>query len=202
MKNSALKRIFVVLPILVLLLAFGFGCRKPPSASPSNASNEPPPDVLSATNLAQWKSLIKDLRPTPGLRDSWSTSRFRRGSPPVLLRRDGQTIVYKAEAIEVTTLPRTTKFMEAQIYSPKLSVKDTRALSLSLCSMFGFESNTFSAWSEKAGTKWLDVPVFYSGDRHYSFNVRHSYNDDEPWFIIFTIQDEQALHELLIHHSK
>src|ERR1700743_402873 len=49
------------------------------------------PDSLSATTLEQWKYLIPDLKQNKVLRDIWDTPRFRAGSPPVLIRRDGQS---------------------------------------------------------------------------------------------------------------
>ena len=125
---------------------------------------EEPPDVLSATNLEQWKSLIKDLKPERMLQNYWVTARFRAGTPPVLLRHNGQSITYKALAIEVITIPETTDFLEAKVYSPQMNIDETRELGLKLCSMFGFDSNKFLAWCNGVGNNWLDAPLFATAD--------------------------------------
>lgn len=193
--HSAMKRFLVVMPLLCLLLALGFGCGKSRQSISTNASNEPPPDILSATNLAQWMSLIKDLRPTAGLREDWSTSRFRRGTPSVLVWHDGQSILLKAEAVHVTAFPKTMDFMEAQIFTPGMTVDETRALGMNLCGMFGFDTNKFSTWCDTDRTD-PDAPVFYTGNHRYVINVRPTFNEEKPWFIIFMVQDENAAAKL------
>ena len=178
-----------------------------PAALPIVANNDaasqpgnPPSDVLSATNLEQWKSLIKDLKQDKALRDNWTTSRSRPGTPPVLLKHNGQSIVYKAAAIDVSVVPRTTDFMEAQIYSPKMNIEETRALGLSLCGMFGFDSNKFQTWCNAVGTNSMDMPLFGIGDHSHSFNVRSTFNGEKPWYIIFTVQDQNAVSRLTQKH--
>jgi hypothetical protein len=115
----------------------------------------------------------------------------------VLLQQGGQSIFFRTEAIEVTTIPKTTDFMEAQLYSPKMNVEEARALGTGLCSMFSFETNKLSTWCDSVGTNWLDTPVFSIGDHRHSFSIRHSFNPEKPWFMIFTIEDENALAKLL-----
>jgi hypothetical protein len=156
----------------------------------SRLTNDPP-DVLSATNLEQWKSLIKDLKQDGFARDHWMTSMSRAGTPPVLLKHNGQTIIYKVEVINVSVLYHTTNFSGAEIYSPKMNIDETRELGLKLCSMFGFDSNKFLAWCNSVGNNWLDAPLFGINDPShpfsYQFNVLNTYNDKQPWSIILSI---------------
>jgi len=190
---------------LVLIFAFSFYSihrhpTKPVNPASTVPTRTPPltaPDVLLATNLAQWKALISDLKQDKAVREHWATARFRSGSPPVLLRHNGQSLIYNAAAIDVSTLYHTADFLEAQLYSPKMDIDDARELGSKLCGMFGFETNKFLAWCGTVSNTWLDAPLFGVGDHSYTINVRRSYNDVQPWYIIFTIQSETAYEKLM-----
>lgn len=92
--------------------------------------------------------------------------------------------------------------MEAQIYSPKMTLDETRVLGLRLCGVFGFDTNKFSGWCDRAATNELSAPanpldtVFGNGGRSHFFYVRPTFSDEKPWYIIFTIQDENAATKL------
>jgi hypothetical protein len=158
-----------------------------------------PPDVLSATNLEQWKSLIRDLKQVALVPRHWTTDRFRVGAPPVLLKHNGQTIIYRAEAVDVSLLSSTEDFLEAEIYSPKMNINETRELGLKQCSMFDFDTNKFLTWCNSVGNNWLDAPMFSQTDHsHLHFlKVRKSYNDERPWYIVFAVSEESAVKKLM-----
>lgn len=204
--------IYQSLPLLLLMLTISCGCSQKTdehaesalNSAVTNSSNAPlvqPPDVLSATNLEQWKFLIKDLKQnqTRVLQNYWETDRFRAGSPPVLLRQNKQTIIYKAETIQVITLPHTADFLMANLHSPKMNIEETRELGLKLCGMFGFDSDKFTNWCHRVENGWLDAPNFKVTDstRLRGLEVRTSYNDKRPWYINFSVSDEAAVSKLM-----
>ena len=100
--------------ILIMGLCSFFGCSKPKNLSEppklverateiSNkrqVTNEKPPDVLAATNIEQWKSLIPNLKKDFG--NYWMTKSRQKGVDAVVLKSNGQSIVYKTESVDVT----------------------------------------------------------------------------------------------------
>jgi len=89
--------------------------------------------------------------------------------------------------------------LEAEIYSPKMTIDETRELGLKLCSMLGFDSNKFLAWLISSSKNVMDAPSFRETDHsHLLFlDVRHSFSDKQPWFIIFSISEESAVLKLM-----
>jgi hypothetical protein len=158
-----------------------------------------PPDVLSVSNLVQWRSLIKDLKVDRILRDEWMTSRFRPGAPPVLLKYNGQSIIYNAAFVDVTT----TYDLDVEIYSPKMNIDETRELGLKLCNMFGYDSNNFSAWCNRVGNNWLDAPLFFAGDlnsgagdQYHELRIGRTYSNNQPWYFVLNIASRSTLWKL------
>jgi len=74
---------------------------------------------------------------------------------------------------------------------------DTRQLGSKLCGMFGFETNKFLTWCSTVSNTWLDAPPFGVGDHSCAIRVLRTYNDAQPWYIIFTIQSESAYEKLM-----
>lgn len=194
----------IILPAIALMMGLFslFGQPKPQDSSKSpklmeqaiklsdkgELANEPP-DVLSATNIEQWKSLIKNLKKDSSLPNFWRTE-----SPQgcVILKSNGQSIVYKSEFVDVSVANSAGDVLEAEIYTPKMNIVETRELGLKICKMFGFDTNKFLAWCNDVGNNWLDSPLFSVGDYNHFFRIRHSYSDQQPWIMIFGIQSEKA----------
>jgi hypothetical protein len=173
--------------------------------SPTNAANnnltdklaDAPPDVLSATNIEQWKSLIPNLRQDSSMPNFWMTKDRQKGVDSVVLISKGQSIVYKTESVDVNVLNDAGDVLEAEIYTPKMDIVETRELGLKICKMFGFDSTKFDAWCKSVGNNWLDAPLTYGGDNNHNFRIRNSYNDQKPWIMIFAIQPEPAHSEFM-----
>ena len=87
--------------------------------------------------------------------------------------------------------------LEAELYTPKMDIVETRELGLKICKMFGFDTNEFLAWCKSVGNNWLDSPLFSIGDYNHFFRIRHSYNDQQPWIMILGIQSEKANSEFM-----
>lgn len=185
---TTLKTILTMAAVLFLAVRFSI------AQTNSSASVHEAPDVLSATNLEQWKSLITDLKQVRGLPDDWSAHRTK--IPFVLLKHNGHSMIFRTETIDVTTIDAQ-DFMGAEIDSPKMDIDETRKVGLKLCEMFGFDSKEFVAWCDKVGNKWLDAPLFNTGDPNHSFRIRRSYNDEEPWVFNFIIWDTNTASKML-----
>lgn len=165
-------------------------------SAPRELTNEPP-DVLTATNLQQWKSLIRNLKPVASLPKFWETY-----NPQgcVILKSKGQSIVYKMQRVSVmlaNTVGKTGEILEADICTPKMDIVETRELGLKIYKMFGFDPTKFEAWCKSVGTEWLDTPVFYGGDHNHMIQIRHSFNQQQPWVMHFIISPEKAYLELI-----
>lgn len=152
------------------------------------------PDVLTATNIEQWKSLIKNLKLVPSLPNYWGTEH-----PPgcVILKSKGEFIVYKMASVDVSVFNNEGDVLEAEIYTPKMDIVETHELGLKICKMFGFDAAKFDAWCKSVGNNWLDSSLIDVGDHNHGFRILHSYNDQQPWIMIFIIQPEKAYSEFM-----
>ncbi len=159
-----------------------------------------PVDVLSATNLEQWKALIKDLNQDPALQRHWETRRFRPKTSEAALKHNGQTIIFEMKAVDVTFFSDGTNMMKADLYSPSMNIEQTRELGSQLSMLFGQDPKKFLNWCNTVSNTWLDAPLFENGDgtdqSHY-FSVHTTYNNERPWYIRFTVQQESAIREWL-----
>jgi hypothetical protein len=205
------------LPTILLIMGLFsfFGCSKPQDLS------EPPkliervtevsdkrqvtnelPDVLAATNIEQWKSIIPNLQkdssmPNSSMPNFWRTKERQKGVDTVVLKSKGQSIFYKTASVDVCVANSAGDVLEADIYTPKMDIVETRELGLKICKMFNFDSNKFLAWCNSVGNNWLDSTLFSAGDYDHFFRIRHSYNDQQPWIMIFGIQSEKATAEFM-----
>jgi hypothetical protein len=173
---------------------------RPTTVTESNPSDEPTnelPDVLAATNIEQWRSLIKNLQPDSSLPNFWITKHRQKGVDSVLLKSKGKSIVYKTDSVDVSVANSAGDVLEAEIYTPKMDIVETRELGLRICKMFGFDSAGFAAWCKSVGNNWLDAPLFYVGDDNHSLHIRTSYNYQQPWIMILIIQPEKAHSEFM-----
>ncbi len=164
-----------------------------PSVAPTNE----PPDVLAATNIEQWKFLIKNLQKDSSMPNFWRTNGRQKGVGSVVLKSKGQSIVYRTDSIDISVANDAGDVLEAEIYTPKMDIVETRELGMGIYKMFGFDSTKFDAWCKSVGNNWLDTPVFYGGDHNHILNIRHSYNDQQPWIVIFKIQPEKTYSEFM-----
>jgi hypothetical protein len=204
------RTMMVTLPTIVLIIGLFsfFGCSKPKdSSAPPKLAEQTiklpdqreltiePSDVLLATNIEQWKSLIKNLK-----KDSFLPNLWRTESPQgcVVLKNNGQSIVYKTKSVDVTVFNNAGDVLEAEIYTPKMDIIETRELGLKICKMFGFDATKFDAWCRSVGNNWLDSSLINVGDNYHGFRILHSYNDQQPWIMIFIIQPEKTHSEFML----
>ena len=145
-------------------------------------------NALTATNLDQWKTIIKGLHKMPGLSESWHMEQTNQASYiPITLQENGQTVSYKVRFIDISIKNESGDVLEAEVRSPMMNVDETRELGLQLCSMLQVDPKNFMVWCDKVGNNWLDQPLFGDGNRHYSFHIFHTYNNEKPWSISFMI---------------
>ena len=198
--------------ILIFEVFSFFGCSKPLDTSKSpklveravelsekrELTNELP-DVLAATNIEQWKSFIVNLAKVPGLPNQWMTLNRQKGVDAVVIKSQGQSIVYKTAYVDLTVWNDAGDILEASIRTPKMDIVETRDLGLKICKMFDFNSKKFDDWCKSVGTEWLDTPVYYDGDsnQNHIIQIRHSYNKQQPWVMFFIIQPEPAHSEFM-----
>ena len=145
-------------------------------------------NALMATNIEQWKAAIKGLHKSPGLSESWHMEQTNQASyVPITLQENGQTVSYKVRFIDISIKNENGDILEAEARSPMMNIDETRELGLQLCNMLQVDPKNFLAWCDKVGNHWLDQPLFGDGNRHYSFHLFHTYNNEKPWSISFMI---------------
>jgi hypothetical protein len=202
----------VRLSIIILITGlFGFfGCSKPQDLSEppklveratdvsdkGQVTNEPP-DVLAATNIDQWKSLIPNLAMVADLPNQWMTLDRQKGVDSVVLKSKSQSIVYKTHRVSLMVANNAGEVIEADIYTPKIDIVETRELGLKICKMFGFDATKFDIWCKSVDNNWPDSPLIYVGDNHHNFKILHSYNDQQPWIMDFAIMPEKAYSDFM-----
>lgn len=172
-----------------------------PSPPPPEAVQPPDgqaPDVLAATTLKQWQDMIRDLQPDSKSETLWATKSVRKGTPPVLLNFNSQTILFKAQCITVNLDYPAKHFQSAQIRSPALTVDQTRELGLKICAMFDMDAVKFSDWCDKFANNWMEARLVEIADNSslHSFKILRGYNDDAPWSIELTTRQPAAAIEV------
>ncbi|MGH7951535.1 MAG: hypothetical protein ACREFE_06410 [Limisphaerales bacterium] len=145
-------------------------------------------NALAATNLDQWKTLIKGLHKAPNS-EFWVMEQTNRlAGIPVLFEQNSKTISYKVRFIDVE-LFNDGRLMEVEMHSPIMNIDETRELGLQLCDMLQIDPKGFSEWCDKVGNHWLDAPLYSTkSNAHLSFRVLMTYNNQRPWYINFVIQ--------------
>jgi hypothetical protein len=159
-------------------------------SQPANVigSTVPLTNALIATNIQQWKALIKGLHKSPGLSESWHMEETNQASyVPITFQENGQTISYKIRFIDISIKNENGDILEAEARSPMMNIDETRELGLQLCNMLQVDPRNFLAWCDKVGNNWLDQPLFGDGNRYYSFHLFHTYDNEKPWSISFMI---------------
>lgn len=153
-------------------------------------------NALTATNLEQWKQTVKDLTQLGGFEyeQHWimemhnpDRSANRDIGKPFTFNHNGKTVIYEATFISLTTKGNTDNLLQVELQTPNMSIEETKELGLQLCNMFGWDASGFLAWCDKTGNRWLDAPLYGTGDHAHTFNVRNTFNDEKPWYIDFVI---------------
>ncbi len=151
-------------------------------------------NVLTATNIEQWKAAIKELHKSPGLTESWGMEQTNLTTGiPITLEKNGQIVSYKAQFINIDMF-NADQIRKVEIHSPVMNIDETRKLGLQLCTMLGRDPSDFLAWCDKVGNHWVDSTLFSSGGspvpnsgKFAGFGILHTYNNDSPWYIDFFI---------------
>jgi hypothetical protein len=147
-------------------------------------------NALTATNLQEWTTAIKGLKPLAGFQfqQHWLVEQHgRTNGIPIVLCIGNKTVQYSAVLISILAKNETGDIMEVQMQTSNMNIDQTRELGLQLCDMLGIGPKNFLAWCDTVGNHWLDAPLFGDGNRHYSFHLLHTYNDEKPWSINFMI---------------
>ncbi|HEY3762623.1 MAG TPA: hypothetical protein VGN23_12830 [Verrucomicrobiae bacterium] len=149
-------------------------------------------NTLTATNLDQWRIMIKGLHKTFGFKISeyWHMGDFTNllSSTPIMLQTNSKTVIFNANFINLGVRNKTNIF-EADLHSPMLDIDETKSIGLQLCDLFGFKSDGFVAWCNKTGNHWMDAPLVGVGDLNHNFHVRNSFDNQKPWYIDLVINN-------------
>lgn len=161
------------------------------TSQPTNAvESSEPIAAFTATNLEQWKTVIKGLKKEAGFttEQHWLIEQpGRKVGLPIILNLGDKTVQYSAVLISVTAKNETGDIMEVEMQTPNMNIDETRELGLQLCNMLDYDPKGFLAWCDKVGNHWLDAPLYAGGNRNYSFQILRGYNDEKPWLINFMI---------------
>lgn len=147
-------------------------------------------NALTATNLEQWKSLIKGLSISDKFSDMeiWVMEQSSRETGvPILLEHDGKKVLYHTRFVDVSAGLPDENVQRVEMKSPIMNINETRELGLQLCELLGVDSKDFLAWCDKVGNHWLDAPSFNTGNYQCGFGIHMTYDDDKPWYINFVI---------------
>lgn len=157
-------------------------------------------NALAATNLTQWKQTVKELTQLGGFKyeQHWimemhnsDRSANRNIGKLFVFNHGGKTITYEATFISITTKGNIGNILQVELQTPNMNIEETKKLGLQLCNMFNWDSSGFQAWCDKTGNRWLDAPLYGTGDHDHTFNVRNTFNNEKPWYIDFVIASPQ-----------
>jgi len=149
-------------------------------------------NALGATNLDQWKLLIPGLKYSNnfGKWDSWIMEKQdRSGGVPITFGKNDQSVSYQVRFIDLRVFKDSGQIRRVEIHSPIMNIDKTRELGLQLCKMLGVDSKGFTDWCDKVGNHWLDAPLYATGTGSYGFQTLQTFNNDDPWYINFIIQN-------------
>ncbi len=149
-----------------------------------------PINALAATNLEQWKSAIKSLKPLAGFttEQHWLFEQpGRKTGLPILLSVGDKTVRYSAVLISVNAQNENGQVRRAEMQSSNMDIDETRELGLQLCDMLGADPKDFLTWCNKVGNQWLDAPLYSTGSASGAFGIHRTYNNEKPWYINFVI---------------
>ncbi len=152
-------------------------------------------NAITATNLEQWKMMVKGLRYSDTFGNtnsngwkSWVMEKHGMdASIPIKLVVNGQVLLYNANFIDVDALISDGEIQSVKLHSPKMNIDETRTLGLQLCKMLDIDPKEFLAWSDKVGNHWLDAPLYSNGGAAFGFGIYMTYNDKKPWYVILII---------------
>jgi hypothetical protein len=167
------------------------------SHSTNTVDMDEPMNAMMATNLEQWKEAIKGLGKLRGFADPehWLVEQpGRKTGLPIVLSIGGQTVEYSAVLISVNAKAGSGQVVQVDLQSPNMNIDDTREMGLQLYRMMGLDPSEFIAWCNQVGNHWMDSTLFDSmaaripnSNKFYGFGLLHSYSDEKPWVIDFSI---------------
>jgi|SRR5665213_389586 len=176
-----------------------FTVSRPTSLEPNKSITEMT-NALTATNVEQWKTAIKELKPLAGfkLKQDWMMEKTNRlDSVPIMLQQNSNAVPFNARFINITAKNETGDIMEVEMHSPIMGIDETRELGLQLCNMLGQDPSDFLAWCDKVGNHWLDAPLYDgfsvpipNSNKFCGFGVKRTYTDGKPWYILFFITSQ------------
>lgn len=152
-------------------------------------------NAIAATNIGQWKALIKGLRSHARFEhktfgsESWNMEwPERQGGVPITLQSNDQRVAYTVNFIDVETFLETGNIRRVEIHSPMMSIDETRELGLKLTRLLEIDSKEFTDWCDQVGNHWLDAPLYSSkSGNHLGFATLRTYDDGKPWYVNLVI---------------
>jgi hypothetical protein len=156
-------------------------------------------NALTATNLEQWKHIIKGLAYSDKFGDaehngieSWIMEQTNREvGIPVLFGINGKAILYSVSFIDVHSSLVNGLIHRVEMQSPNLNIDETRKLGLNLCNLLKLDPKDFELWCDKVGNHWVDAPLFSSNGYRFGFETLRTFDDKNRWFINFVIVNRQ-----------
>jgi hypothetical protein len=163
------------------------------SQSTNTAEVTEPINALTATNLEQWKTAIKGLKPLGGFTadQHWLVEQpGRKTSLSIELSLENRTVKYDAVLISVNAENGTGKVTRIEMQTLNMNIEGTRDLGLQLCDMLEVDPKDFLSWCNKVGNHWLDAPLYATGKGAYGFQILNTFDNQKPWCINFVIVNQ------------
>jgi hypothetical protein len=158
--------------------------------------------VTNAVVITEFEN-ISDFKKIPSLKllqqytgtQSWIS--YHTSVPFQLQGQNDRTFVFNADFIDSEIIATNGRVQSLELQSSYMNIDEIQAFGLQLCAFLSIDPKNFLAWCDKVGNRWLDQPLFYSGagaspssNKIMAFNIRHTFNNEKPWYIDFIFQDK------------
>ncbi|MGH7975652.1 MAG: hypothetical protein ACREDS_06365 [Limisphaerales bacterium] len=166
----------------------------------SNVSPQEPLNAFTATSLNQWTNALPRLhRLNPSkYEEAWILEERNPNKHPsvLLVGKNGDNLNYLLDFVDIQVKPNG-HIRQVELQTPFMDIDDIRDFGTQLCALLDINPNNFLAWCDKVGNQWVDQPIFYSGGgdslspgKTVAFNIRHTFNNEKPWYIDFVLSDK------------
>ena len=163
-----------------------------------------PLNAITATNLEQWKQVVKDLKQLNGSlneqywvmeKDKPDRSPNRNVGDSYVLTANDKAVPFKATFINISAKDESGEIIRLEMQTPNMDINEARDLGLNICEMLNLDPKDFLAWCGKVGNRSLGTELYHSkgfrdseGKKIYGFQMLHTYDNEKPWCMNFVIQ--------------
>jgi|SRR5665213_508415 len=112
---------------------------------------------------------------------------------------NGKSIGFTTDTMWALTDKSDDHVHELVLHSPWLDIDGVRQVGLELEKAWGLDPTDFLAWCNKVGNNWIDAPLYSAGngfppvpEPYIGFSVRRTTDNEKPWVIVLTIQEDRS----------